>query len=97
MGKILTPRFPEATSEDYKKIQGGKPTVTEKDGVFTITHNYPGGEGMVVRSRMKPETVTLTVDGNPKEFRADLLKQFHGNPCETHSLSVGGEGYDRKG
>lgn len=61
-----------------------------------MKYNYPGGENMIVRSRLAPDTVTLFVEGKgPREFRADLLRKFHGEPCEQRSRSMGGEGYDR--
>ena len=96
MGKIISPQVPVATREDYVKIQGGMPDVSEKDGIATIKHNYPEGENMIVKGRVSHQTVVISVEGKgPREFNAEYLKQFHGEPCERQSKSMGGEGYDR--
>ena len=62
-----------------------------ENGLTVVTHDYEGGDGMVVRSHIKHGTVII----NGKEFKVDLLRQFHGEPCETNSRKIGGEGYER--
>ena len=85
----LTPIFPEATEKDYIEIQGGKPDVY-KDGELTvIEHNYPKGKGIIVRSHIDHGTINLKTSTGTKEFRTDLLKQFHGDPCERQSKICG--------
>lgn len=89
---FLGKKVPPATEEDYIKLQGGKPRVEVQDGLTVITHNYEGGDGMVVRSHINHGTVTI----NGKEFKVDLLREFHGIPCEINSRRIGGSGYDRE-
>lgn len=84
----------EATEADFQKIQGGKPRIEGNK----VIHDYPGGEGMIVTGHKNPlkEKVTLDVDGEAVSFPARLLKEFHGQPCETLSKKEGGEGYERE-
>lgn len=85
----------KATKEDYEEIQGGMPTV-EKQGKLTIVnHDYEGGNNMHVASHIDHGTVILQTKKGPVEFIVDLLRRFHGDPCEQQSRSVGGEGYPR--
>lgn len=84
-----------AQPEDYVEIQGGMPKV-EQDGKLTVvTHDYEEGEGMVVKSHLDHGTVILKTSNGDREFKVDLLKMFHGDPCEAQSRKVGGEGYPR--
>lgn len=94
MGTPLT-RVSKASEEDYIEIQGGKPTVKENGKSRTIIHNYEGGEGMTVTGAVDYEPVILMTTRGPREFDTNLLRQFHGDPCEKQSLSLGGEGYPR--
>jgi len=88
--------IPRATEEDYKRLQGGRPTVTKRDGITTFTHDYPGGEGMEVESHKEYGTVIITTPDGPRAFNVDELKMFHGDPCEASSRKIGGKGYPRK-
>ena len=81
-----------ATAEDYTKLQGGIPEVKIEDGLTVVTHKYPKGEGMEVRSHIDHGTVII----NNTKFKVDLLRKFHCEPCEKNSKLVGGKGYDRK-
>lgn len=96
MGLLSKPRKP--TTEDWVKVQGGKPEVVADGGILRVKHNYEGGEGMVVPTQPKQlkETVTLDVGGKLVEFPVALLRRFHGVPCETRSLKSGGKGYERE-
>lgn len=97
-GVILSRKYPDAIEEDYRTIQGGMPRIIKEEGseVVTLIHDYPKGEGMIVRGVLKGTTVTMNVEGKgPREFRAEYLKQYHGDPCERLSTSMGGKGYDR--
>lgn len=89
---FLGPKVEPATEEDYIRIQGGMPKVEKRGKLTIITHDYEGGEGMIVTSHIDHGTVIL---GN-KECKIDLLRDLHGKPCEGQSRSMGGEGYDRK-
>lgn len=91
----LTPKVPKATEEDYIEIQGGVPKVSREGKIKTVIHDYPKGEGMIVRSHIEHGTVNLNTSRGSREFKIDLLKQFHGDPCEKQSRSSGGEGYER--
>lgn len=88
---LFGPKIKPATEEDYIKIQGGMPKVTKENGLTVITHDYEGGDGMRVRSHIDHGQVVI----DNKEFRVDLLRKFHGNPCEKQSRSIGGESYER--
>lgn len=83
---LIGPKIKPATEEDYIKIQGGMPKVIVENGITTVTHDYEGGDGMIVRSHI--DHGTTYIDG--KEFKIDLLRQFHGDPCEKQSRKVGG-------
>ncbi len=96
MGKILNNNIPPAEPADYVTIQGGYPQVRKEGKLTVITHNYPLGKGMVVRSHIDHGTVILNTPRGFREFKIDLLRQFHGEPCERQSRRVGGEGYDRE-
>jgi hypothetical protein len=89
---LIGPKIKPATEEDYIKIQGGMPKVEIENGITVITHDYKDGDKMVVRSHI--DHGTTYIDG--KEFKIDLLRKFHGDPCEKQSRSIGGEGYERK-
>jgi len=89
---FLGKKVPPATDEDYIKLQGGKPQVKIENGLTVVTHNYEGGDGMVVRSHINHGTVTI----NGKEFEVDLIRKHHGEPCEINSRMIGGKGYDRE-
>lgn len=60
-----------------------------------ITHEYDQGEGMQVASHVDHGTVIIETKHGPREFLVDLLRKFHGEPCETQSAMVGGDGYPR--
>ena len=94
--KRLSPSFPEASEADYIKIQGGRPKVSKNGELTTVTHDYPGGEGMTVKSHIDHGVVNLRTENGIKQFNVDELRQFHGNPCERQSKKSGGQGYDRK-
>lgn len=89
------------TFKDWLDVQGGKPKVDKQGQLTVITHDYPGGNGMVVTSHKSVEeygTVNITLGKFMKRTRSfpiALLRQFHGEPCERESLKNGGEGYDR--
>lgn len=91
----MSSEIPAATEKDYKKIQGGRPEVTKEDGLTTVTHNYPGGEGMKVRSHIDHGTTIINTPEGPKSFNIDELRDLHGKPCEARSRKIGGKGYDR--
>jgi len=87
----------KATPEDYKEVQGGMPKVKQEGKLKVVVHDYPEGEGMVVRSHIDHGTVYLeTKEGKVKEFEVDLLRRFHGEPCERESRKIGGAGYERR-
>ncbi len=96
MGPFGKPRKP--TTEDWVKIQGGKPEVVMNGGIFQVKHKYEGGEGIVVPTQPKQlkETVIIDLEGKPVEFPVALLRRFHGLPCETRSKKMGGKGYERE-
>ncbi|MFV1917370.1 MAG: hypothetical protein ACC618_02750 [Patescibacteria group bacterium] len=88
-----------ATEKDWISLQGGKPKVSVEDNLTTVTHNYPAGEGMVVRSHNSTEhygTVKILVNDRLVEVPTALVKKFHGDPCELESVRAGGHGYDRE-
>ena len=82
----------QASEADYTKIQGGIPTVHKDSEITIITHNYPGGQGMEIRTTHNYEPVII--DG--VEYNTNLLRRFHGEPCEKQSFMLGGHGYPRK-
>jgi len=82
----------KANKNDYEKFQGGIPEVTKDGEITVITHKYPGGEGMEIRTRENYEPVII----GGVEYNTNLLRKFHGDPCEKQSLLVGGHGYPRK-
>lgn len=86
---------PIASEEDYVTVQGGMPKVEQRGKASIITHDYEGGEGMVVTGSKDYGTVILDTPHGPREFRVNLLRRFHGDPCEGQSRSIGGEGYPR--
>jgi len=96
MTETISTDFPEATEEDYIEVQGGIPQVTKKGKLTVVTHDYTGGDGMIVSSHIDHGTVTIPTSTGPKEFKVDLLKRFHGDPCQTQSNKVGGASYPRK-
>lgn len=89
-------KIPRATEEDYIEIQGGKPSVKKEGGLVIVTHDYEGGSGMVVKSHIDYGTVNLTTQSGTKNFRVELLEEFHGGPCEKQSQIAGGGRYPRK-
>ena len=95
-GKNIGRPVAKAGKEDYEQVQGGMPTVRQEGNLKVVTHNYPGGEDMEVRSHIDHGTVDLTVEGKTKEYEVDLLKKFRGEPCEAQSRRSGGEGYPRR-
>ena len=97
MGTPLGPKIEPAEEKHYQEIQGGVPKVEQKNGLTIVTHNYEGGENMVVRSHKDYGTVTLSTSDGPREFQVAKLRRFHGDPCETEAIKAGGSGYDRKG
>lgn len=88
-----------ATDEDYEALQGGRPTIVEKDGGgFNIIHDYyPKGDGMIVPTH-DPDlgTVIYSINGEPVEFNVAEVKALHGTPCEERSKRYGGDPYRRK-
>ena len=83
---------------EWVSLQGGKPDVSNQGALTIIKHNYPKGEGMVVRSHIAVEeygTVKIMVNGTSIEVPAALVKRLHGDPCERISIRAGGSGYDR--
>lgn len=93
--------IPEANEADYVAAQGGVPKVKKRDGLFVVSHDYQGGEGMEVASHRSVDDygeVQLNVGGVLKRFKIALLRAFHGEPCERSSQAIGGSGakYDRK-
>lgn len=89
-------KISEATIQDYIEIQGGMPSVSKKDKLIIVEHDYPEGDGMIVTSHIDHGTVILNTSRGNREFQIDLLRQFHGEPCESESKKLGGEGYQRK-
>lgn len=83
----------KATKDDYEKFQGGIPEVTKDGSITIITHQYPRSEGMVIRTRQNYEPVII----GGVEYNTNLLRKFHGDPCEKQSRLAGGQGYPRKG
>ena len=81
----LGPKIKPASEEDYIKLQGGKPEVSEENGLKVVTHNYEGGEGMVVRSHKDYGTSIILTKNGPREFDTNLLRERHGKPCERES------------
>lgn len=99
MGVRISPQVPSASERDYIEIQGGRPTISEKDGITTVKHDYKKGEGMVVNSDKTVKeygTVVMETKNGLKEFNIAELRQFHGEPCEKQSRKIGGEGYERR-
>ncbi len=93
--KNIGKQLPLATKEDYLEIQGGMPKVEQRGKLKVVTHNYGEGGGMIVRSHIDQGTVVLETARGPRLFDANLLREFHGKPCETQSLRMAGEGYAR--
>ena len=82
----------------WTSLQGGKPKVSKEGSLTVVTHNYPQGGGMVVRSHIPVErygTVKIMVSGTSIEVPAALVRRLHGEPCERTSIRAGGEGYKR--
>ena len=88
--------FPKATEKHYIEIQGGIPKVSKEGNLTIVEHNYPEGEGMIVRNHIDHGTVILETKDGTREFKVDYLKKYHGNPFEKQSRKIGGKGYDRK-
>ncbi len=88
--------IPKADDLDYKEIQGGRPTVEKKGNLTTIIHDYEGGSGIVVTSHIDHGTVVMETERGPREFSVDLLRRFHGEPCEKQSRMSSGEAYPRR-
>lgn len=86
----------EATDEDYKLLQGGRPEVQYKDGLWHICHNYMEGAPLV-RTHRDPrgQSVVIWLRGRPLIFQTMEVWEFEGLPCELESISRGGEGYER--
>src|SRR4030043_996738 len=74
----LGPKVPKATPADYEAIQGGIPNVSQEGDLKVVTHDYPGGEGMTVKSHIDHGTINMQTPDGTKEFEVDLLRQFHG-------------------
>ena len=89
----------EATESDYLKIQGGKPEIRQEGELTVVDHNYDPKRGEVRSHREVDDfgEVVLEIDGQQVEFKAACLWFLHGQPCETRSRELGGEGYSRKG
>jgi hypothetical protein len=85
----------KATVDDYVRVQGGEPEITQKGKLFKISHNYEGGDGMNIVTHKSPEDRGTVVLGDV-EFDVAKLRRFEGDPCEKRSRDVGGEGYSRK-
>lgn len=102
--EVLTPDVDEwnLTFMDWFAVQGGKPTVSQENGLTVICHDYPDGKGMVVKSHHDVDYYGLTPMGigifhhRTKDFPVALLRKFHGEPCEQQSRKHGGDSYDRK-
>ncbi len=90
------------TDKQWKQInkaKGGKPTVTEENGIYKIT--YP--DGTVVTDHKNPVTdydrvnIGLGLLGRQiVEVPIGLTWQFHGEPCERRSQASGGDPYPKK-
>lgn len=85
----------KASEEDYVEIQGGYPNYFMDGKLIVVHHDYPKGEGMIVRSHRDQGTIVMETSRGPREFNANLIRQFHGTPCENQSIKIGGEGYPR--
>lgn len=92
---MIKPR--KATKADYEAIQGGMPEIEKKGPLTIVKHNYPGGEGMQIPSHEDYGEVTLEINGKPVAFNANLLREFHGKPCERESAKTGSGRYPRSG
>ena len=94
------PEISNPSPDDWIRIQGGEPKVVETDGIINIIHDYPEGSGMVVPTSpfhyQSFGTVDYSIDGRRVRFEVAKLRKFHGQPCETRSISVGGKTYNRK-
>lgn len=87
------------TEEDWIAVQGGKPSVANQGRLTVICHDYPDGEGQVVKSFHSVEdmgTVLLQVEEDFVLFPVALLVMFHGNPCERQSARGAGGQYERR-
>lgn len=92
-------RPPNAEPHHYTEIQGGYPLVFREGNINIVHHNYPAGDGMLVRTHNPLEsygTAILNTSDGPRTFQAALLRQFHGEPCERASRVQGGKGYERR-
>lgn len=86
------------SEKDWLDLQGGKPRVTINEPLTIVTHDYPAGGGMIVKSHIAIEemgSVNILVNGKIVEVPTALIRQFHGEPCEKVSLTTGGHGYER--
>lgn len=82
-----------ATDDDYKRLQGGRPSVTRDGQLWFIDHSSYKKGGKRVRTHISPEQ-RGTVIINGVEYNTAELWQFEGHPCEVRSLKVGGNGYE---
>ncbi len=86
----------KATPEDYAKIQGGVPEVSQDPkGLWHIRHNYNPEDPIHIKTHIPPEQRGTIVIGGV-EYKTSLLRKFEGEPCEKASVKAGGERYDRE-
>jgi len=84
----------KATKDDYVKLQGGLPKVSQDErGLWHIKHSYRNDMPDVTDHRPPSEGQEVNING--VLYNARLLWQFHGAPCERQSHKVGGVGYPR--
>lgn len=85
----------QATTIDYVRVQGGRPVIELKNGLYHIHHYYLPGTPLV-RTLRDPsvDEVAMEVNGEVILFHSGELWQFEGGPCQLQSLINGGHGYD---
>lgn len=84
----------KATEQDYIKLQGGIPEVSQdQNGLWHIKHKYSKDSPDVTDYRPPAEGEAVNVNG--VLYNGRLLWKFHGAPCEAESRKVGGYGYPR--
>jgi hypothetical protein len=99
MEKEQNIKYQSPSNEDWKSLrQGGKPRVYKDGDLTVVVHDYEGGSRRKIRSMKTVEehgTVILNIKGKFIEFPIALIEDFHGIPCETESIKVGGDKYER--
>ena len=98
--KLFHRKHDWASLQDYLEAKNsiGLKIFRTDSGLYIINHVFKKEEVEVPTPK---ETLirygTTGLQGFPgKDFAVALLWQFHGDPCERRSRSIGGEGYTRR-